>query len=136
MATLEDAARIALGLPGVSEANRDGRRSWSVAGKALAWERPFSKADVRRFGSATPPAEPILAVSVESLELKEAILQSGFPGFFTIPHFDGYPAVLIQLSAASLDRLEEAIVDGWAACAPPELLVQQTAAETPDATDS
>ena len=42
-------------------------------------------------------------------------------GFFTIPHFDGYAAVLIQLKAVTKRALREAIVDGWLACAPPKL---------------
>jgi hypothetical protein len=41
--------------------------------------------------------------------------------FFTIPHFDGYSAVLIQLSKVSGKALREAVTDGWLACAPPRL---------------
>ena len=48
--SLDDAAHLALGLPEVTEGERYGTRTWLVAGKAFAWERPFSKADVRRFG--------------------------------------------------------------------------------------
>jgi len=60
-------------------------------------ERPFSKADMRRFGAESPPEGPILAVSVADLADKEAVLASGEAAFFTIAHFDGYAAVLIQL---------------------------------------
>jgi hypothetical protein len=41
MATLDDAARIALALPGVEEGERWGNCTWAVGGKAFAWERPF-----------------------------------------------------------------------------------------------
>jgi hypothetical protein len=41
--------------------------------------------------------------------------------FFTIPHFDGYSAVLIQLREVSAQTLREAVTDGWLACAPPRL---------------
>jgi len=121
MVSLEDAAQIALDLPDVAEGERHGHRTWSVAGKAFAWERPFSKADIKRFGDARPPDGPILAVSVADLGEKEAVLAAASKGFFTIPHFDGYAAVLIQLKVVTKRALRAAIVDGWLACAPPKL---------------
>ena len=121
MPTLEDAAEIAFGLDEVTEGERYGNRTWFVNGKAFAWERPFSKADVRRFGDETPPEGPILAVVVEDLAEKEAVLSAGARGVFTIPHFDGYAAVLIQLRRVGKRVLREAIVDAWLAAAPDRL---------------
>lgn len=121
MVSIDEAARIALDLPEVTEGERHGHRTWFVSGKAFAWERPFSKADIKRFGDATPPAGPILAVSVADLGEKEAVLAAQAPAFFTIPHFDGYAAVLIQLKKVTKRPLREAIVDGWLACAPTKL---------------
>jgi len=119
--SLDDAAHLALGLPEVTEGERYGTRTWLVAGNAFAWERPFSKADVRRFGDATPPEGPILAVRVDDLGEKEAVLAAQPKAFFTIPHFDSYPAVLIQLRKVTKRPLREALVDGWLACAPSKL---------------
>jgi hypothetical protein len=121
MVTVDEAARMALELPEVTEGERHGHRTWSVAGKGFAWERPFSKADIRRFGDATPPDGPILAVRVADLGEKEAVLAAHPGAFFTIPHFDGYSAVLIQLNKVTKRPLREAVVDGWLACAPPDL---------------
>jgi hypothetical protein len=121
MATLDDAARLARQLPEVAEGERHGTRTWAAGGKVFAWERPFTKADVKRFGTAAPPAGPILAVRVADLAQKEAVLATSSEAFFTIPHFEGYAAILIQLDLATEDELREALLDGWLACAPTPL---------------
>jgi hypothetical protein len=124
MATMADVAAMVSRLPGATEGERHGSRTWFVAGKAFAWERSFSKADLRRFGDEVPPDGPILAVRVGDLMEKEAILAANPVAFFTIPHFDGYAAVLVQLRAVSQEALRDLLTDGWQACAPPGLAGQ------------
>jgi hypothetical protein len=122
--TLDEVARMALELPEVVEGDHRGGRTWSVGKKTFAWERPFSKADIKRFGDETPPEGHIVAVRVEDVGEKEAVLAAGPPGFFTIPHFNGYPAVLVELRKATKKALRDALVDGWLACAPPKLATE------------
>ena len=122
--TLDDVAELAHELPDVVEGERHGNRTWSVGEKVFAWERSFSKADLKRFGDATPPDGAILAVRVEDLGEKEAVLAEQHDGFFTIPHFNGFPAVLIQLRRAGREAVHDALVDGWLARAPRTIVEQ------------
>lgn len=119
--TFDDVAELALGLPEVVEAERRGTRTWLVGPKAFGWERPFSKADLRRFGATRVPHGPILALRVADLMDKEAVLAAHPDAFFTIPHFEGFSAILVRMDAVHRDELSDAVVDAWLACAPPRL---------------
>jgi hypothetical protein len=119
--TIDEVARMALELPEVTETEKWRNRTWVVAGKGFAWERPLSKADIKRFGDETPPEGPILAVRVGDLHEKEAVLAAHPDVFFTIAHFNEYPAVLVPLRKVGKRVLREALLDGWLACAPRQL---------------
>lgn len=121
MVTLDDAVRMITALPEVSEGTRYGNRTWLVVERAFAWERPFSKADIKRFGDDLPPSGPILALVTADIEDKEAVLAVGSKGFFTIPHFDGFAAILVQLDVATRRPLRQAVEDAWLASAPERL---------------
>ena len=117
MASFEDVRRFALELPETSEQDRRGQLMWRVRDKLFVWERPLRASDLATLGDAAPSG-PILGARVEHLGAKEALLATEETVYFTIPHFDGYPAVLIRLDAIELEELHELIVDAWLARAP------------------
>ncbi|MEZ5322271.1 MAG: hypothetical protein R2698_09395 [Microthrixaceae bacterium] len=117
--TLAKVEELAMSFPGVTEGRRWGNTTWSVDGKAFVWERPFTKADIRRFGDSPLRSGDIVAVATDGLDEKAAVLQSGVQGVFTIAHFDGYAAVLVQLSVVPAAAMRDLLLDAWLACAKP-----------------
>lgn len=118
MATWSDVRRLALALPGTTEESRSsGARVWLVNGKFVAWERPLGASDKAALGKDAPTGAP-LAVRTPDLEMKDVLLASDRGVFFTIPHFDGYPAVLIRLGKISSKQLKDVILEAWLARAP------------------
>jgi hypothetical protein len=116
VATWDDVARIASAMPGAEETLRFRHRAW-VTGSGFAWERPFTKADVRREPGPLPEG-PILAVRVADAGEKGALLAAEPEWTMTIQHFEGFDAVLVLLDRVPPDRLRELIVDAWLATAP------------------
>ena len=120
MATWDDVRRIALALPEAGEDTSRGLAFWTVKGKGFVWERPLRKSDLKALGDAAPDG-PILGARVEHLVAKEALLADDPGVYFTTPHFDGYPAVLVRLERIPVDELEELIVEAWLTRAPKRL---------------
>jgi hypothetical protein len=120
VATWDDVRRIALALPEATERMSRDLRQWVVKDKLFVWERPLRRADLQALGEAAPDG-PILGVRVEHLVAKEALLADDPDVFFTTPHFDGYPAVLVRLERIGLDDLDELIVEAWLDRAPKRL---------------
>jgi hypothetical protein len=117
MATWDDVRRLALALPGTTESESHGTLGWSVNGKGFVWERPLRRADLEALGERAPRG-PILAAHVEHLGMKDVLLASDADVYFTTPHFNGYPAVLVQLDRIELKQLDELISEAWLARAP------------------
>ena len=120
MAEWEDVRRIALALPEAREVLSRGRPSWRVRDRGFVWERPLRATDLRALGDGAP-AGPILGARVEHLGAKQALLEDDPEIYFTTPHFEGYPAILVCLDRIEFDELEEVIVEAWLARAPERL---------------
>jgi len=121
MASWDDVRRIALDLPETDEGTTHGNRSWRVKEKGFVWERPLRRGDFEALGDAAPDG-PILGARVENEMAKEALVANDPDVFFTTPHFNGYPAILIQLDKISVEDLTEVIVEAWLAKAPKRLV--------------
>jgi hypothetical protein len=120
MATWEDVQRIALALPEAEERLARGTRQWRVDEKLFVWERPLRPKEIENLGDAAPSG-PILGARVEHFVAKEALLADDPGVFFTTPHFDRTPAVLVRLERIAVEDLEEAITEAWLARAPKRL---------------
>jgi hypothetical protein len=117
----DDVARIALELPETSERMSRDLRQWRVKDKLFVWERPLRRADLEALGDRAPDG-PILGARVEHLGAKEALLDDDAGVFFTTPHFDGHPSILVRLERISVEDLDEVIVEAWLARAPKTLV--------------
>jgi hypothetical protein len=120
-ASWDDVRRIALALPETRERTSRDLRQWLVREKLFVWERPLRRSDVEALGPQAPSG-PILGARVEHLGAKEALLADEAGAFFTTPHFDGYPAILVKLDQIGLADLDEVVTEAWLARAPKRLV--------------
>ncbi len=117
MADWKDVRRIATALPETEERSGSGGYEWRVKDKGFVWERPLRKGDLAALG-ADAPAGPILAARVPDVGAKEALITDDPSVYFTTPHFDGYPAILVRLDEIDVDELTELVVEAWLCRAP------------------
>jgi hypothetical protein len=117
VANWDDVARIVGERPETSEASP---RTWRVRKKLIAWERPLRKADYEALGDAAPDGD-ILGARVPDEGVKFALIADDPSVYFTTPHFDGYPAVLVRLAEIGVPELTELITEAWLAQAPKTL---------------
>ncbi|GAA0721644.1 hypothetical protein [Dokdonella soli] len=122
MASQSDVRRIALSLPETRE--EEDRFAFSVLNgrkyKGFAWVW-LERVQPRK---ARVPCHDVLAVRVANLDAKEILLISDQRKFFTEPHYDGFPAVLVRLKEIGRTELRELLIEAWAAQAPKALLVK------------
>lgn len=121
MATWDDVRRIALALPETTErGSHDDLPAWRVRDKLFVWERPLRRADLDALGDAAPDG-PILGARVPDLGAKEALLADDPEVYFTTPHFEGHPSVLVRLDRIGVEELTELVTEAWHTRAPKRL---------------
>jgi hypothetical protein len=119
MATQADVRRIALSLPGTEET--PGRFAFSVRNKGKA--KGFVWVWMERVTPKKPrvPQPSVIAARVANLVDKDFMLTLNRDKFFTEPHYDGFPAILIRLRAVTARELRPIITEAWRCLAPKDV---------------
>jgi hypothetical protein len=104
--TEDDVRRLALSLPATTEKPSYGTPGFRVKDKLFA--------RIREEGD-------VLVVWCEDLDEKDALISAEPEKFFTTPHYDGYPTVLVRFGAVDPDELLELLTDAWRVRAPKRL---------------
>ncbi|MEV6521130.1 MmcQ/YjbR family DNA-binding protein [Longispora sp. NPDC051575] len=131
MASWDDVRHVAAELPEtVEQSSSDGSLAWKLRDKLLAWERPLRRVDREALGDAAPDG-PILAARVPDVGAKEALIAESPEIYFTTPHFDGYPAILLRLDRIEIPELRELLTEAWFLRAPKRLAAKFRADNQP-----
>lgn len=120
MATQTDVRRIALSLPGTEEAPN--HFAFSVRNKGKLKRFVWVWMERVTPGTARVPQPRVIAVRAENLVDKDFMLTLDPAKFFTEPHYDGFPAVLVRLPAVTVRELRPIITEAWRCQAPKDLL--------------
>ena len=116
MATQHDVRHIALALPEVSEGGEHFAFSVRNRNKQKGFVWVWSERVVPK--RPRVPRPDVLAVRVADLDVKEMLLAADPETFFTEPHYNGFPAVLVRLPAIDVERLAALITEAWRCQAP------------------
>lgn len=131
MATQADVRRIALSFPETEEG--DDRFAFSVRNKdklkGFAWVW-MERIEPKKPRVANPD---VLAVRVANEGQKEALISAEPAKFFTEPHYNGFPAVLVRLAEVNARELRTLLEEGWRCQAPKELLASEVEPKRPAA---
>jgi len=121
MATWDDVASI---VGELQLTNEPSPHEWRVGKKLIAWERPLRKSDREALAARgiEPPEGDILGARVADEGVKFAMIANEPDVYFTTPHFDGYPAVLVKLAEIDEVGLRELIIEAWLTQAPRRLV--------------
>ena len=121
MATWDDVASI---VGELQLTNEPSPHEWRVGKKLIAWERTLRKSDREALAARgiEPPEGDILGARVADEGVKFAMIANEPDVYFTTPHFDGYPAVLVKLAEIDEVGLRELIVEAWLTQAPKRLV--------------
>jgi hypothetical protein len=126
MATRADVRRLALALPEVCEAETDFAFSIPVKDKlkgfAWVWKERVELKKPR------VPNPAVLAIRVANVGQRNVMIAAEPKKFFTEPHYEGFPAVLVRIAEVSVPEMHLLLEEGWRCLAPPAL---QTAKATP-----
>lgn len=122
MTTLDDLRQIASRLPGTAVS--EDRFGLSVTNKGKEKGFVWSWGERVDPKKARVPNNGVMAVVVRNLTEKEMILESDPEKYFTEPHYNGFPAVLVRLAAIDPDELEGLIIEAWRCKAPRNLVAQ------------
>jgi hypothetical protein len=114
--TQDDVRRIALALPETTE--EPGHFRFLVAGKAFVWTW-LERVDPKR---ARVPSTNVVGIRIAHDLEKEALIEMDPAAFFTEPHYDGFPAILVRLADVDTDLLKKLLNDAWRIQAPKRLL--------------
>lgn len=118
MASWDDVRQLVRALPETEErTSGHGELQWRIQNKLMLWERPLRRADLESLGDGAPDG-PVLAAHVPDLGAKEALLATSPDVYFTTPHFDDYPAILVRLADIDVEELRELVMEAWMDRAP------------------